>query len=817
MAQVDLQGSGSATANGDGDIDAVVGLSGAGVANGLGVGSLSVIRDFLGFGQGTANGSGTVSRRTDVDGDGTGTATGNGSLSSTVLLAGEGVATAQGGGSLGVNVPLSGSGEATAVGGGLLSAVRDLFGSGTATAQGEGDVSRRVSLDGDGTAKATGSGSLRINVLLGGGGQATAAGAGTLTRSTSIEGSGTGTAGGQVSLNLRKVLGGSGAGTAQGSVSLLRRTDFFGEGVAEAFGSGELGDIKSHWVFVNGSVESEDAGASLNVTGLDTSVVHVFQVAALDTAYNFSTPATLRVSPLSTSVQSTDRTSVSLQLETPDPSLYDSIKLYRANSQGGPYQEINEFTSLSETISYTDSGLNADTDYYYYAEALGGSSAVDVESSEISASTAKPLRKATGHLQVSSTGQVEVSGLGFEPDLIAFEVAANRNAYGADDELTGEEWGWGYGYAHIPDGKDFAMAVASGSSSTNGQHTETTTSYSVFLPVTANDGASVDGYIRAKVKSTDGDGFVLQFDDADRSWHLNWTAYQFGPNGEAEIGFESTPGSTGQQSYTTGFQPNFLRTICQPHAAIQSGDDSVTDAKENGWGHGVAAERGGTIEQVSASVVMYSENINMHAWGSSDSDALYTVIVDSNETVSGRIRAALSSFDANGFTLDYDSVESGQPFLYCAMKTDASPEVGYGRTPTSTGPQSISTAIAPDLLKVLASNTIEDIDIEGDIPLNSNDGHHGWMQGIAKYVGGQFSQGFSSHSNSVNGHAAGGNDTQGFHLLYTDDDGVILGRDQATVNGLGSSGFELDFSEVVTTSTTDVRLDRTLFIYWAFT
>jgi len=815
MAQVDLQGSGTGTANGDGSVSGQkdIGGSGVGVAEGDGTVGSNVL--LVGSGSGIASGDGALSAVRGFTGSGQAAAQGDGTIGSNVLLAGSGSGTARGDGTPAVNVPLGGSGPGTAQGSGALSAVRGFTGLGQGTALGDGSAALRAALAGLGPARAQGDGTLAVNVIFGGSGQGTAGGGGDLDRRASVTGRGEGTAQGSVALNLRKALEGSGSGTSGGSALLSRRGVFEGAGVAEGFGTGELGDIKAHWVFVSGDVESTGAGDALNVTGLDTSKVHVFQVLALDTAYNFSRPATIAVSPVEVSVTGRQTTSIDLEIGTPDPSLSSSIKLYRATSQGGPYTEIKEFTSLSGTLTYTDDGLTDGTDYYYKAEALGQQASL-VESAEAATSTAKAFRTSIGRLQVGSTGEVDVSGLGFEPDLIAFEITANTQNFGDDIKQAGEEWGWGYGYSMPGEGKHVAMAVASGSASTNAQVSSTTTTYSVYLPVLNDAGDAIDGWIEAYVTSTSADGFTLQFDSAYSAWHLTWTAYKFGSSGEAEVGFQKSPTSIGTQKVNTGFEPNFLRTTVQPNEGIQSGDDQVEDAQENGWGHGLAADNGQSVKQVSASVAMWSENINMHGWGSSDTDALYTILIDSSEDISGRIRASLSSFDADGFTLSFDGVDQGQPYLYCAIKTEATPDIGYGRTPTSASTQGVATENETGLVKVLASNTIEDINIEGEVPDNSTDGHHGWMQGLAKAGGAQFGYGFSSHSNSANGHHESGSASEGFGLVYSDNDGNKLGKDRAAIEGLGSLGFDLNFKEVVTTATTDVRIDRALYLYWTF-
>jgi hypothetical protein len=274
----------------------------------------------------------------------------------------------------------SGSGTGTAQGSGQITRRRGFSGSGVGTAQGFGSLNR-IPLAGSGVAQALGKNApLRVNRPLSGSGVATAQGGGELNLKSTMGGSGEAQASGQGGLNVRVSFEGSGVGRAQGSVKLTGARVFGGAGVAEAFGSGELGDIKAHWVFVNGNVESEDAGASLNVTGLDPSVVHVFQVAALDTGYNFSVPATIKVSPIALEKTGGAEDSQTLRVRTADPSFYDEIELYRKKTQGASWSLYHTFSDPSSAQEFTDVALDPGTTYYYEARGVGGPSTVDAKS-----------------------------------------------------------------------------------------------------------------------------------------------------------------------------------------------------------------------------------------------------------------------------------------------------------------------------------------------------------------------------------------------------------------------------------------------------
>jgi len=283
---------------------------------------------------------------------------------------------------------LSGSGVGTAQGQGQISVRRSLSGSGVARADGFGTINQ-IPLAGEGTGTALGrKATLQINRPLSGAGEGTVTGVGVLNKRASMEGTAKGVATGAGSLNVKVDLEGDGTGTAKGEATITGARTFGGEGVARAFGFGFLGDIKSHWVFVDGAIETEDAGSSLNLSGLDPNFVHVFQVAALDTAYNFSVPATLRVSPIALEQASVADDKQTLRITTADPSFYDEIELYRKETQGGSWSLYHTFSDPSQTQEFTDVALDPATSYFYEARGVNSNPATNIKSKERELTTA---------------------------------------------------------------------------------------------------------------------------------------------------------------------------------------------------------------------------------------------------------------------------------------------------------------------------------------------------------------------------------------------------------------------------------------------
>jgi len=217
----------------------------------------------------------------------------------------------------------------------------------------------------------------------------------------------------------------------------------------------------------------------------------------------------------------------------------------------------------------------------------------------------------------------------------------------------------------------------------------------------------------------------------------------------------------------------------------------------------------------------FGKNIDSHVWGSNDDEILHTLWKADSGDIDGRLQARLDSFDASGFTLDYTNVNpdisKGTQFLtmYAAVGGSAVPDIGYNLSPLSTGEQTITLDAEVDSLSVIASNTLSGIDQEGWSGNNNANNHWGWMFGGGNSSF-QRSMGFSSHSASVNAHGSSSSSSQLYNLLYTDVNGNLLGSDSAALTELTDTNFTLDWTEITTSSTTNVRIDQSLFFYYGW-
>jgi hypothetical protein len=426
----------------------------------------------------------------------------------------------------------------------------------------------------------------------------------------------------------------------------------------------------------------------------------------------------------------------------------------------------------------------------------------------------------------SSPGQKTVT-TGFRPDLIEFRITATNENFDVSTEYLsgsgGGEFGWGHGWAHCPTSSsctEVAQSTASGSDSPNGQSSGSTDSYSIFQLVTDDQGDSFQGYINGTVSGTNPNGFEITFNSTEQTEYISYTAYRFPDSTDINVGFFTTPTSTGTQSYNVGFEPNYLQTMTGP--AVQSINYIEQNVnQEFGWSKGWAIKNAtGNIEQQVMAEAKFANNIDDHVFVSSDSQVI-SPLWSNKGSIDGRINASLASFDSTGFNLDYTTVNpdtaDGNSFLitYAAVNTSLTPDIGYGTTPTSTGIQTVNTDANLSSVSLLSSNTIPGINVEGYSGSNLDVNHWGWMYGGGTAAE-QRSIGFSSHSNSVNGHASASSGSDAFRLAYSGRDGNILGADIADITGFGNNNFELNWSSVTTTATTNVKYNSVLYFYYGF-
>lgn len=421
----------------------------------------------------------------------------------------------------------------------------------------------------------------------------------------------------------------------------------------------------------------------------------------------------------------------------------------------------------------------------------------------------------TDSFKIDSTGTMKVTGIGFEPDMIRFHVTSTISSFDTDQTHRGQRHGQGHGFAscNASSCKNVGLTVASGSYSMNGQAQASSDSYSILQLITNSDGTQVNGRIEARVSEVTADGFTLDVDRADSNQFVTFTAYSFGEGSETDVGFFRSPTSPGVKTVETGNSPGFLSVKMTPQ--ITSVDQTVQNSRDDGWTHGFAARRNGSTSQVSLGVTSFSNNRNHHFYTSSDSEII-RLIRDTDKgdlSISDRVSAKVSSFEEAGFSLKFTDTNKGQLGMYAAVETDLKPEVGFFKTPTTTGRQVVDTELDLGHIQLASSNTIPNIDVDGFSGSKQSDNSRGWMFGAGTPER-QRSMMLATNSHSENGHATTSSDSQIFRMLYSEQDEDIRGTEAATLTELNGS-IELDWSSTES-SGTYVASDRLLTAYYGF-
>ena len=448
-----------------------------------------------------------------------------------------------------------------------------------------------------------------------------------------------------------------------------------------------------------------------------------------------------------------------------------------------------------------------------------------------SLSAAEPLEVKKDNFETpGSTGDVEIN-TGFQPDLIVFRITSTNPEFNAsesyENNADAEDFGLGHGFADCSTGScdEVAQSDGSGSDSTNGHVSGAIDTHSIYQVITDNSGDGFEGSIKGTVSSTSSTGFTVTFDETFEQQNVVYTAYKFPQGTEVDVGHFRTPDSESLETVSTGFKPNFVHTVTSPQIN-QMGDFTETGGagSNHGWSLGWAAkEDDESIDQATLGITQYSNDPDSHVASSNKTEIIHTLWKDDSGPINGRLQAELSRFTNSGFELNYTNVnpytQDGNRFLvtYMAVKTSAVPEVGIETSPTSTGTQYIETARKLENLNFISSNTVSSVSSEFFSGNNNNDNHWGWMFGggnITRSM--QRALGFSSHSASVNGHSSASSNISAIRLLFTDENGGILGEDTAHISKLNKTGFELDWTDITTTSNNNVRHDRSTFVYNGF-
>lgn len=518
-----------------------------------------------------------------------------------------------------------------------------------------------------------------------------------------------------------------------------------------------------------------------------------------------------------------------LEVNSSIPSDTTLTAKFKALDSGGAVKETQHISVNDGLQNYTLNVQDSeDAEVFFNGTSSNVTKSWGLDSFNVYSETSsneKDMEKDSGRFQVpSSTGDLNVTGLGFEPDLVKFHVTATNENFDNEETHSGAEMGWGHGFAHCSSGscEQVSQTIGTGSSSVNDHMAAASTSYSVFQGITSGGGDTFNGWINGSVTGFHGDGFNVNFDAVYQPEYVTYTAYSFPDSAEIDVGSFETPVSTGEKQVSTGFNPDYLELVATNTLDSQASEFPIGSKTEtegtNGWSHGRATSNEERVLSISAN----SYNINGHAAAGSTSEVLKLLFSDQNGVVQSRTNASLKSMDTNGFTLNFTEVSDSSdsyskfddyPVMYAAIKSDLDVEVGSFQTPTSTGEQNISVPQDPVGADFTGINTLPSMDMEMTSSSNSNDGLYGWSFGSLENTSEEQSIGYSAHSNSINGHASSTSNSEGLYILYSDQDGNVLGRDRGNITSIQSGNMTISWNDITTSSTTDVPYDTDTFIY----
>lgn len=130
--------------------------------------------------------------------------------------------------------------------------------------------------------------------------------------------------------------------------------------------------------------------------------------------------------------------------------------------------------------------------------------------------------------------------------------------------------------------------------------------------------------------------------------------------------------TTGDTAVTTGFTPRYIQFFSTVHWASfnsehhqsNSGGENATVGTSMGEAIGSA-----TADQMVTHTHYNGDDSDRHFTYVGDGEVIYLLVTaDYGNTVQGRIRGYVSSFDADGFTMGWNATYTNTPFIYRAYR-----------------------------------------------------------------------------------------------------------------------------------------------------
>lgn len=391
-------------------------------------------------------------------------------------------------------------------------------------------------------------------------------------------------------------------------------------------------------------------------------------------------------------------------------------------------------------------------------------------------------------LAPTSTGTATVS-TGFDPDLILF-TATNTIPQRDVEASTTDDYGWMHGASDLVGGVERCIFSGTGSSSTNGQATETDNTRCVNILELDADGNLINNRIQATVSATSASDFTLDFTSVGESEVILYKAYKFQGNGRAHVDFANARTTTGTQSITApGFRPDFVKLVGQPRCDL--GAQTVQDGNDWGISHGFLNES----KQHAMAFASFSNNVDDHVWGGKTGDCLQIRHAESKGGATGDTVASGTITDS-GFDLNYSQVKgdgNGEIFMYIAIEAQEGFTI-----------DSINARLEKELfdlngnyreISAVGNATINDLSSDGFSGGNQNAITYGWTHGISEsnFSGKAIST--AASSDSIGAHRYNFTSNGMLKMEFTDSNGNLDGTERIEIDGRFAGRVELEVRE----------------------
>jgi hypothetical protein len=270
-----------------------------------------------------------------------------------------------------------------------------------------------------------------------------------------------------------------------------------------------------------------------------------------------------------------------------------------------------------------------------------------------------------------------ITGVGFQPAAVIFFWTPQTTAGFADNATSG------YGFAAGPGTDRAAVYAADHNLAPQGNPIRRQSTTYCITVMASSAAGTTDG--EAALSSMDADGFTVSWEKTPtQEWLIHYIAIGGADVTNATTGSFTPLAGTGSQAITgVGFQPDFLMFLSIDSNSV---DTNVTESK---LGIGFAGLSGGSTITEAAIVATSRDvggaNVVTGVWQRTDR----AILEKNTNLASSTFEAQVTSFDANGFTINKLTNTGGTETTthYLALQ-GGQYNVGTVTKPAATGSQS---------------------------------------------------------------------------------------------------------------------------------